>query len=294
LGFELTGQPARAVLVLHAAAGVGIVLLVPWKSLIAQHGLRHRKGMRWASVVLAAGVAVSLVFGFLQSSGKTAFGYLTAMDFHVGAAICIIPFVLWHVIARPAKLRPADMTRRNFMKGAALLGASGLGVVLLPGARRAPTGSFRSESPIPTQWMFDGVPSVDLTAWTLPVSGNHVTYDQLSAFTDRVTSVIDCTGGWYSEQEWEGVWLSRLVASARGVSSLNVRSVTGYSRRFAIEDAGRLLVATRMNGSPLAAGNGYPARLVAPGWRGFAWVKWLASIDVEGLPWWWQPPFPLQ
>ena len=33
VAFELSGRPARAILVLHAAAGVAIVLLVPWKSL---------------------------------------------------------------------------------------------------------------------------------------------------------------------------------------------------------------------------------------------------------------------
>ncbi|HAC44839.1 MAG TPA: hypothetical protein DCF65_02105, partial [Chloroflexi bacterium] len=36
LAFELSGQPARAILLLHSGAGVGIVLLVPWKSLIAR------------------------------------------------------------------------------------------------------------------------------------------------------------------------------------------------------------------------------------------------------------------
>ena len=27
---------------------------------------------------------------------------------------------------------------------------------------------------------------------------------------------------------------------------------------------------------------------------GFAWVKWVAAIEVDDQPWWWQPPFPLQ
>jgi DMSO/TMAO reductase YedYZ molybdopterin-dependent catalytic subunit len=78
------------------------------------------------------------------------------------------------------------------------------------------------------------------------------------------------------------------------MSSLNVRSVTGYSRRFAVTDAPRLLLATRLDGSALDSGHGFPARLVVPGERGFTWVKWVASVDAEDLPWWWQPPFPLQ
>jgi molybdopterin-dependent oxidoreductase-like protein protein len=316
VAFELSGRPARAVLVLHAAAGIGIVLLVPWKSLVARRGLGRHRSMRWASLVLACGVLVSLVFGFLHSAGHPDVGYLTAMDFHVGAALCVIPFVVWHVLARPAKLRVADLSRRNFLKGALLLGASGLGVAALPGAGRAPTGSFQAAYPIPTVWMFDTVPQVDVRDWRLQVAGRSWTYAELATFGDRVTAVLDCTGGWYSEQTWEGVLIERLASPPRGEvgpsagvpapqaregpagwgrgSSLNVRSLTGYSRRFALEDAPRMLLATRLNGSPLEPGHGFPVRLVVPGQRGFAWVKWVSSVEADDVPWWWQPPFPLQ
>jgi hypothetical protein len=295
VAFELSGQPARGVLVVHAAAGVAIVLLVPWKALVARRGLRRPRALRWASVVLALGVLVSLVFGFVHSFGRPDIGYLTAIDFHVGAAICVVPFVIWHVVARPSKLRRADLSRRNFMKGAALIGVSVLGVAALPAARRAPTGSYRSGNALPTQWMFDSPPMVDTGRWRLAVGARDWSYDDLRQFDDRVTAVLDCTGGWYSEQEWEGVWLNRLLPpGADGASSLYVRSVTGYGRRFDIGQAPRLLLATRLDGATLEPGHGFPTRLVVTGQRGFAWVKWVASVDAEGLPWWWQPPFPLQ
>ncbi len=41
-----------------------------------------------------------------------------------------------------------------------------------------------------------------------------------------------------------------------------------------------LLIAYAMNGRPLPHWNGYPVRLVAPGWYGTYWVKWLESIAV--------------
>jgi DMSO/TMAO reductase YedYZ molybdopterin-dependent catalytic subunit len=88
--------------------------------------------------------------------------------------------------------------------------------------------------------------------------------------------------------------LNRLVNAGGPGSSINVRSATGYSRRFALADAGRMLVATRVAGSPLDPGHGFPARLVVPGQRGFAWVKWVVAIEIDDVPWWWQPPFPLQ
>ena len=295
VAFELSGQPARATLVIHAAAGVAIVLLVPWKSVVARRGLRRPRRMQWASLVLALGVLISLVFGFVHSFGRPDIGYVTAIDFHVGAAICVIPFVMWHVLARPSRLRRADLSRRNFLKGAALAGASILGVAALPAARRAPTGSYRSASAVPTQWMFDSAPAVDIANWRLSVGGRQWSHEDVNRFDDRVTAVLDCTGGWYSEQEWAGVWLSRLLpAGLDGASSVYVRSVTGYGRRFDIGDAPRLLLATRLDGDTLESGHGFPVRLVVPGQRGFAWVKWVASVETDAAPWWWQPPFPLQ
>jgi len=295
VAFELSGQPARAVLLLHAAAGVAIVLLVPWKSLVAKRGLRRPRALKWASIVLGLGVAISIVFGLLHAAGHPDVGYLTAMDFHVGAAVCVIPFLIWHVVARPLRLRATDLSRRNFLKGGLLAGSAGVVVALLPAARRAPTGSFQAAQPLATTWMFDSAPNVDIASWRLVVGPRAWTYDELAGYTDRISAVIDCTGGWYSEQVWEGAFLGRLLPNTAGAaSSLNVRSVTGYSRRFPIEDAGRILMATRMAGVELDAGRGYPARLVVPGQRGFAWVKWVVAIDVDDQPWWWQPPFPLQ
>jgi DMSO/TMAO reductase YedYZ molybdopterin-dependent catalytic subunit len=61
-----------------------------------------------------------------------------------------------------------------------------------------------------------------------------------------------------------------------------------------VRDAGHLLLATSAAGQPLSAGHGAPVRLVAPGRRGFWWVKWVVRLDVVDEPWWLQPPFPLQ
>ena len=76
-------------------------------------------------------------------------------------------------------------------------------------------------------------------------------------------------------------------------ASLVVTSATGYRRRLPLTDARSLYLATRLDGRPLGAGHGFPARLVAPGRRGFWWVKWVAAIDLDPAPWWRQPPFPL-
>jgi sulfane dehydrogenase subunit SoxC len=45
------------------------------------------------------------------------------------------------------------------------------------------------------------------------------------------------------------------------------------------------LVATHMNGERLRPEQGYPIRLVVPGWEGNMWVKWLRRIEVGDQPW---------
>jgi len=45
------------------------------------------------------------------------------------------------------------------------------------------------------------------------------------------------------------------------------------------------LVAFRMNGEALRPEQGYPLRLVVPGWEGNMWVKWLRRIEVGDAPW---------
>ena len=45
------------------------------------------------------------------------------------------------------------------------------------------------------------------------------------------------------------------------------------------------LVAFKMNGEALRPGQGYPLRLVVPGWEGNLWVKWLRRIEIGDKPW---------
>lgn len=307
IAFSFATSPSRWSLVVHATTGVGILLLLPWKSIVARRGVRRARPGRWASILLAVLVVVSLAAGFAHSLGLEFIGPFTAMDFHVGAALVAVPFVIWHVFARPIRLRPTDLSRRMFLRGAAVLGAAAAGygaselVVRasgLPGGNRRFTGSYEAGSFQPflmpvSSWMFDAIPNVDPSSWSLRAGGRTWSYDELARFDDRVVATLDCTGGFYSTQRWSGVRLDRLIATGQG-TSIRVRSHTGYDRRFPIEQASRLLLATRFGDQALDAGHGFPARLVAPDRRGFWWVKWVVGIEVDDLPYWWQSPFPTQ
>jgi DMSO/TMAO reductase YedYZ molybdopterin-dependent catalytic subunit len=48
--------------------------------------------------------------------------------------------------------------------------------------------------------------------------------------------------------------------------------------------ADETIVATSMNGSPLPLWNGFPARLVVPGWTSTYWMKHLTNITVSSKP----------
>jgi hypothetical protein len=308
LAFASGTAPARWSLVAHAVGGFAILALLPWKSMIARRGLGRPRPGRWVSILLGGLVLISLMAGLLHSSGLLVYwGPLTAMDFHVGAAIAAVPLAIWHVAARRVRVRATDLTRRSVLRAGVVVAGAAIAYTAseaavkaagTPGAARRFTGSYEAGSFQPasmpvSSWMFDAIPAVDRDAWRLGAGRREWRYGELFAFDDRVTATLDCTGGFYSTQAWAGARVDRLIGGATG-TTIRVVSVTGYDRRFPIDRASSLLLATRFGGQALDHGHGFPARLVVPDGRGFWWVKWVRAIEVDDVPHWWQPPFPMQ
>jgi DMSO/TMAO reductase YedYZ molybdopterin-dependent catalytic subunit len=309
LAFANGGRWAFAALAAHGAAGLGIVLLSPWKSTIARRGVRRGRPGTKVSVLLAVLVVLTVGTGVAHAVGV--WSTVLAMQIHVAAALCSIPLAIWHVIVRPVRPRRTDLSRRSLLRAGAVAGGSVAafgaveGIVRatgLPGGDRRATGSYERGSFEPaampvTQWLDDADPRIDASGWRLevraPDDARALTYDEISVHDDRVRATIDCTGGWFATQHWSGVRLDRLLEGVDDVRSVVVVSATGYARRFPIGDAASFVLATRVGGEPLSAGHGFPARLVAPGRRGFWWVKWVERIEASSTPWWWQSPFPL-
>ncbi|MEM7333557.1 MAG: sulfite oxidase [Chloroflexota bacterium] len=91
---------------------------------------------------------------------------------------------------------------------------------------------------------------------------------------------------------WVGVRLSTLLDMA-GVKSdvVDVNAIGldigesegGVNRPMSINKAmdPDTIVAYFMNGEPLPLDNGFPLRLIVPGWIGSNWIKWLGSIHVS-------------
>jgi DMSO/TMAO reductase YedYZ molybdopterin-dependent catalytic subunit len=313
LGAVATGSATgRWVVIAHGIVAMAVVLLVPWKGRVVRRGLRRHRLTRWLSLLLAGLVVTTLLAGLGYTTGlvRTVGGVLV-MWIHVAAALVLLPLAVWHAIARRPRPRRADLSRRSLLRAGLFTGAAAglylaqtavVTVAGLPGSRRRFTGSYEAGSfdaaAMPSySWLDDTTPVVDPDRWRLAVDDGRTTRSlalaDLAAFGTRVRATLDCTSGWYAEHDWAGVPVRALLPHPGEARSVLVRSSTGYWIRLPVADLDRLLLATTIDGKPLRPGHGYPVRLVAPGRRGFWWVKWVDRLELSRTPWWWQSPFPL-
>jgi len=139
-------------------------------------------------------------------------------------------------------------------------------------------------------------PNVSSSGWTLPVTGlvsNPLTldYSQLLAMESQEQyNTLECVsndtdGDLISTAKWTGVKLSNILAQA-GVKSeatyVVFKATDGYSVGIPIAkamDPGTIL-AYQINGEPLPAEHGFPARMIVPGYYGMMNCKWVTSIEL--------------
>ncbi len=306
LAWVTTGVTANALLVMHRVAGVGVVLTLAWKYGIARRSVRRRsRGGNALSLVAGglASVALLLVLGLglAWSVGIVSFDRPLAyslLNVHVFVGVALVPLMVAHA-ARRWESRPAvaDLGGRRVALRALAVGIGavvataaldGVGLARRWTGSRAASAFSGNDFPL-TIWAFDAVPAIDVAVWRMHVDGEvaspgAIAYGELLAmpFTER-DAVLDCTGGWWTEQRWRGVTLADLLAR-HGVRAsaqrVDVVSQTGHAWSFPIGEADRLLIATHVGGETLTDGHGYPARLIAPDHRGFQWIKWVTHVHV--------------
>ena len=157
-----------------------------------------------------------------------------------------------------------------------------------------------------------GQPEIDEQTWSLDLGGlverpATLTLDDLKARPrQEVDFTIECSGnhglpfvtGAIGNARWAGTPLApileevgvkeggiEVVFFGRDVGEFEVRDTQitqNFARSMSLEEAmsPHNLLAYEMNGEPLPQANGFPLRLIAPGWYGVANVKWLDRIEV--------------
>ena len=243
--------------------------------------------------MLGLGLAWSI--GILSFDRPLAYSLLNV---HVFVGVALVPLMVAHA-ARRWESRPAvaDLGGRRVALRALAVGIGAfvataaldrIGLARRSTGSRAAAAFSGNDFPL-TIWAFDVAPAIDVASWRMQVDGEvaspgAIAYDDLLAmpFT-QCDAVLDCTGGWWTEQHWRGVMLADLLAR-HGVRAsaqrVEVVSQTGHAWSFPIGEADRLLIATHVGGETLSTGHGYPARLIAPDHRGFQWIKWVTQVHV--------------
>jgi sulfite dehydrogenase len=172
------------------------------------------------------------------------------------------------------------------------------------------------------RYHLSNVPRVDLAQWRLQVGGEAAgrpvsfTLEELQRDFEAVeiNALCLCSGnrrglsdphvpgiqwghGAMGNARWKGVRLKALLDKAGikagatevafdgadgGVAEATPDFVKSLPAWKALDE--NVLVAWEMNGEPLPHWNGFPARLVVPGWTATYWIKHLTSIQVLAQP----------
>jgi len=208
---------------------------------------------------------------------KTAFGFLTGMG------LVLTPFlsILQKTYAKAQKvILPKDTTRQSLVHmNPSTLDTRNLSITPLKGFSTMGISDFE----------------VDLDDWRLEVTGHvniplALTYSQVSTLPSIERDVLlICPGFFANHGRWKGISMEKLLETAKvkkGVTHVTFSGENGgYERveRFPIEDilSNRVFLAYGVNGETLPKEHGFPLRVVAEGYYGDDWLKYVYKVRLE-------------
>lgn len=312
IGGLLAGRTGQWwVMALHGIAGVVLVPLLVLKLRRVAPRVRSASPTVLPSLLLALITGLALMTGLAWTLGTGLdVGPFRPLVVHGALGVGVALLLIVHLRDRfrlPTRDDLAD--RRLALRYAALIGVGAVAWRTQPVVNRLrdvtprrftgsrETGSDGGNSFPVTSWVADDPDPVDPGSWSLRVDGLVQTprtfdYKELvgerdGTGSDRETTlraVLDCTSGWYSIHDWQGIRGAEVLAAAKPTDAarwVTFHSVTGYRWSVPIEEAQSVLLATHVDGVRLSHGHGFPLRLVAPGRRGFQWVKWIDRVEVR-------------
>jgi len=136
---------------------------------------------------------------------------------------------------------------------------------------------------------------VDLNTWQLEIDGRvqhpvKLTYSQVIGIpTVKRDVLLICPGVFAYHARWEGISVAKLLEAARIHPDATHVSFSGpegsyeKSERFPMEDiiSGRVFLAYRVNDRVLPRKHGFPLRVVAEGYYGGDWIKYVYKITAH-------------
>lgn len=302
---------------IHRIAGWALIVVIPAKAAISLRSLGRGFSRRIdqniilvISILLTFATVVVLILVLMWTwqigpyyvwIGQWAY---SGIGWHWGIALGLAPLFIIHVWQRwPRPKRTDFISRRQALKlmgfGASALLSWGAAETLAKftdsaGEKRRFTGSreegsFAGNAHPVTTAADQGKIKLDPASYKLQVKGLigsplSLTYAKLlSLSTSEVTTILDCTGGWYTVQSWRGVPLTELLTQAHirpEAIGIILRGTAGYTAPFTLDQAQEILLATHVSNEVLNHVHGFPLRAVAPSRRGWHWVKWLVEIEV--------------
>jgi sulfite dehydrogenase (cytochrome) subunit A len=172
------------------------------------------------------------------------------------------------------------------------------------------------------RWHLSEIPQVDVSSWKLNVGGDaasrpyDLTFDQLRHDFEplELVAVCQCSGnrrglsdphvpgvewgyGAMGNARWKGARLKDILARAglakeaveiayNGLDHGPIEATPPFVKSIPVWKAAdeNVIVAYEMNGAPLPHWNGYPARIVVPGWTATYWMKQVTSIRALSQP----------
>ena len=136
---------------------------------------------------------------------------------------------------------------------------------------------------------------VNLDAWRLEVRGRvetplRLTYSQILTLPSMEMNVLlICPGFFTNHGKWKGISMGKLFEKAKtekGATHVTFAGPEGdyeKAERFPIEDilSNRVFLAYSVNGKTLPKKHGFPLRVVAEGYYGSDWVKYVYKVSVD-------------
>jgi sulfoxide reductase catalytic subunit YedY len=134
---------------------------------------------------------------------------------------------------------------------------------------------------------------VNMKEWHLGVAGKvktplQLTYSEILSLPSVEKNVLlICPGFFANYGQWRGVSMKDLLS--RAVMESGVTHIIFYAgpegtykREFPVADvlANRVFLAYRVNGEALPIRDGYPLRVVAEGYYGSDWIKYVSKMSV--------------